>query len=81
MKATNIIGYIIAMFLPIIWFTVLTDNTNEKHPIQVYVMCIVLFAGAGLLASKGFDAKNRMKWIGLSIAIGVVEAIALTLLV
>lgn len=74
MKPTNLIGYAVALFLPIFWFTVLTSNTNETHPIQPFILCPVLFAGAGVIASKGFMVKARAKWIGVSVLAGLVEA-------
>lgn len=81
MKVTNIIAYIIAFFFPPIWFTVLTDNSNELHPAQPYILCSILFAGAGLVAAKGFPSKNRIKWIAISILVGIAEAFGLTVLV
>jgi uncharacterized membrane protein YjjB (DUF3815 family) len=74
MKATNIIGYIVALFLPIIYFTVLTNNSNEKHPVQVFVMCIGLCTLAGLLSSKGLNASSKLGWVLTSIAVGAIEA-------
>lgn len=74
MKITNLIGYAVALFLPIIWFTVLADNTNETHPIQPFILCPILFAGAGVIASKGFVFKARAKWLAASILAGLAEA-------
>lgn len=81
MKITNLIGYAVALFLPIIWFTVLTDNTNETHPIQPFILCPILFAGAGVIASKGFVFKARAKWIAASLLAGIAEALGLVFLV
>lgn len=81
MKMTNLIGYAVALFLPIIWFTVLTDNTNETHPIQPFILCPILFAGAGVIASKGFPFKTRAQWITVSIIAGLAEAAGLVFLV
>lgn len=81
MKVTNIASYVIAFFFPIFWFTVFTNNTNELHPVQPYILCSILFAGAGLISSKGFDRKERTKWVCWSVIIGLAEAFGLTVLV
>jgi hypothetical protein len=81
MKPTNIIVYAIAFFLPLVWFLELTGNSNERHPAQPFILCIVLFAGAGIIASKGFVFKARAKWFIASVLVGIVEALGLTLFV
>jgi predicted permease len=81
MKSSNVFGYIVAFFLPILLFTELLNNYNEKNGFVVYLTCIALFAVAGVLASKGFPTSGRLKWIGLSVAIGIAEAFGLTVLV
>ena len=68
----NLLWYAIAMFFPIIYFTVLTNNTNETKPVFVFVMCAVLFAIAGFLSSV--NNKNRLPWIGWSVVVGIAEA-------
>lgn len=74
MKSTNIIPYIFAMFLPPILFVWIGQNLNERQPILCWVLCPILYAGAGLIASKGFEWSGRLKWIGTSVFIGLVEA-------
>lgn len=78
MKATNLIYYAIALFYPIIHFTVLTNNSNERNPLAVWIMCILLGAGAGLFASKGFIWKGRLKWVICSALVGAALAFGLT---
>lgn len=77
MKPIIILWYAIALFTPIIYFTVLTNNTNETNHPLVYVICLVLFAGAGWLSSKGFVIKARYKWTGWSVLMGLAEALML----
>lgn len=74
MKSINLAYYAVALFLPILIFTVFTDNTNEKHPVAVFLVCIVLFGGAGLLASQGVTPKNKVTWLAASVAAGIAEA-------
>lgn len=77
MKPISILWYAIALFAPIIYFTVLTNNTNETQHVLAYVVCISLFAGAGWLSSAGFVMKARYKWIGASLLAGLAEALLL----
>jgi uncharacterized membrane protein YidH (DUF202 family) len=85
MKPIFIAYYAIALFFPVLFFTVFTDNSNERHPGAVWVMCIVLMGAAGYMSSKWALAKgtkrsteNSFKWIGVSVVVGIVEAILLT---
>lgn len=77
MKAISILWYAIALFAPILYFTVLTSNTNETNHPLVYVVCLILFAGAGWLSSAGFPNKTRFKWTGWSVIVGLAEALLL----
>lgn len=78
----SILWYAIAMFLPIIYFTALTDNTNETKPWLVFIVCPVLYGVAGWLAVPG-DRKDteKMKWVIWSVIVGIVEAAALVFMV
>lgn len=78
MKVINVIYYLIALALPIVLFTVIMNNYNETHPIPVFGLCIVLTAIAGLLSSTGFPSKNKLTWVGGSVAIGLIEAALLS---
>jgi hypothetical protein len=79
MKPLNVIYYAVAMFFPIIYFTALTNNTNETHPLQVWLMCPALYLIAGFLSIK--KVGDWMKWVGLSFAVGVIEAAMLIYMV
>lgn len=78
MKKISLLYYAVALFAPIIYFTVLTNNTNETNPLAVWTVCPVLFAIAGYLSSQGFVMKARYKWIIASVIAGLVEAFLLT---
>lgn len=78
MKPTNVIFYAIALIFPVLFFTVLTNNSNERNPGAVWAMCLLLMAGAGYFTSKGFPLKTVLKWVGLSLIVGAAEAILLT---
>jgi len=77
MKPISILWYAIALFAPIIYFTVLTNNTNETQHALVYVVCLALFAVAGWLSSAGFVMKARYKWVFTSLLAGLAEALLL----
>lgn len=82
MKPINLLYFAVALFAPILVFTVFTENTNETHPLNVWVLCPVLFAIAGALSSKGKlvvenIVTHRLKWIGWSVFVGLVEAFIL----
>lgn len=79
MKSSSVIYYIIALILPVVLFVGLLENYNERQPIVVWVVTLILFAGAGYLSSKDRDKKSAMQWIGWSVFIGVVESLLLTL--
>lgn len=81
MKPTNIIYYAVALIFPILFFTVLTNNSNERHPGAVWAMCLILMAGAGYFTSKGFPLKSVLKWVGISLIVGAAEAFLLTVVV
>jgi hypothetical protein len=66
------LAFAVALFGPIIYFTAITDNTNETKPVLVFVVCIVLFAIAGFVSST--PGPDRLKWIGWSVVVGVAEA-------
>lgn len=79
MKPINLLYYALALFAPIFIFTVFTNNTNETHPVYVWLLCPLLYAAAGLLSSMGkLVVENkityRFKWIGWSVVIGLAEA-------
>ena len=80
-----ILAYILAMFLPVIYFTVLTDNTNETNPGRVWLVCALLWIAAGMVSVPGkliVDGKigGKIKWVGLSLVFGLIEAAALIFL-
>ena len=81
MKPISLAYYAAALFGPILYFCVLTNNTNETHPILVFVVCPILFAIAGWLSSAGFIMKARYKWTAWSVLAGLVEAGMLVFLV
>lgn len=74
MKPISLAYYAVALFAPIIYFTVLTPNTNETNPLAVWIACPVLFAIAGYLSCRKFVPKAQFKWIGTSIIAGFIEA-------
>lgn len=77
MKSTNVLFYVFAMFFPILFFVVLTGNSNERYPGAVWILCIMLMGCAGVFSSKGFPWKSRAKWIILSALGGAAEAAGL----
>lgn len=74
MKPISLLYYAVALFFPIILFTVILNNYNEGHPVPVFLLCIFLTAIAGLLSSAGFPSKNKLTWVLGSVALGLVEA-------
>lgn len=70
-KPINIIYFAIAMILPIVYYTVLTPNTNEGNP-WVFLTVPLLFAAAAYVSvAKGTE---RIKWVLWSTLVGAVEA-------
>jgi len=67
----NILFFAIAMILPIVYFTVLTPNTNEGN-LWVFLIVPLLWAGAAWLSVA--PGTERIKWVGLAAALGAVEA-------
>lgn len=79
MKSISVLYYAVALFLPILLFVVITDNTNETHPALVWIICPVLLGFAGYLSSigqlvVGNVITHRLKWVVWSAIIGLVEA-------
>lgn len=86
MSPLNVVYYFVALVLPIALFTEILGNANETHPVLVFVVCIALMGGAGLLSLPGklkVDGVTggKIKWVGLSAFIGLVEAIMLVFMV
>lgn len=86
MSPLNVIYYFVALVLPIALFTEILGNANETHPLLVFVVCIALMTAAGLLSVPGklkVDGKTggKIKWVGLSAFVGLVEAIMLVFMV
>lgn len=86
MSPINVIYYFVAFVLPIVLFTELLGNANETHPVLVFIVCIVLMTGAGLLSVPGKlrvagQTGGKIKWVGLSAFIGLVEAFMLVFMV
>lgn len=82
MKSINVLYYATAFFAPIIGFVWIGQNANERNPFLVWVVCILLFAGAGLLSLPGKLAVKgktggKIKWLACSIFVGILEAIGL----
>ncbi len=69
--------YMLALALPIVVFTVVAPNAQEKHPFLAYVVSLLTF-GAALYLSAGGDlklpGKNALKWYGWTAFIAIVEA-------
>jgi VIT1/CCC1 family predicted Fe2+/Mn2+ transporter len=68
MKSSNILYYVLALFLPIILFTVVLNNYNETHPVVTYLVCMFLFLIAGWQTSK------NLAFTAWSVVVGIVEA-------
>lgn len=60
--------WLVALALPIVFFTVLTGNLHERAPVLPFLLCPVLCAGAGWLTVK------NLSWVGWGAVIGVIEA-------
>lgn len=81
MKFTNVLWYIVGLLGPVILFIGIIPLGNEKYPLAVWPVCIILMALAGYMTSRGYEKKSQLKWIGWSVFIGVIEAAALVFLV
>lgn len=75
MKPIFILYYAIALFLPLVLFLEVWNNLNERSPFLVFVIVLPLWLGAALLSSR--PGGDRIKWIGWSLFIGVLEAVGL----
>ena len=73
-QGTSIVIWAFAMFLPIIFFTVITDNWNESKPVLPFIVCPILFAGAAWLTAKNWS------WVAWGAVAGLAEAAALVFL-
>jgi len=80
MKPFNVFIYLVAFLFPLIFFLVITNNLNERKPWLVFLLCIPLFAIAGLLTSTNKFGKARWQWIATSLLIGLAEALGLVIL-
>lgn len=70
-RLINLLWYALAMFIPILYYTVITPNTNEGN-FWVFVVVPLLWAIAGILSSS--PSADRWKWIATSVALGLAEA-------
>lgn len=66
--------FAVAMLAPIILFVGVLDNANERFPMLVYLLCVILFATAGYLSSCTDKPKTQKQWVAWSIVAGLFEA-------
>jgi len=67
-QGASIVIWAFALFLPIIFFTVITDNLHESKPLLPFIICPLLFAGAAWLTAKNWS------WVAWGAVAGLAEA-------